>query len=254
MLRSLKFLQGYVIEAIDGQMGKVSDFYFDDQEWIIRYLIVDTGTWLPGRQVLISPYSLGKPEWNTQLLPVDLTKAQVEQSPEVTTDKPVSLQKESELARYYHWPPYWGGIDPLFPAPMGMEPLPITEEIQAALEKREEEAQKHANPHLRSVREVIGYAIQANNGKVGQVVDFIADINDWPIRYIVIDTQKWLPGGKVLAPPSCIKNITWADRQLKVDVTYEQIQHFPKFDPSFPINREFELKVFDFYGRPPYWN
>lgn len=55
MLRSMNDLENYTIRATDGTIGHVTDFYFDDERWVIRYLVVDTGSWLASRKVLISP-------------------------------------------------------------------------------------------------------------------------------------------------------------------------------------------------------
>src|SRR4249920_3124468 len=90
MLRSIKELYGNKLGAPDGEIGHVKDFYFDDQNWAIRYLVVDTGTWLPGRQVLLSPYSLGRLDQVERVLRVNLTRKQIENSPSIETHKPVS--------------------------------------------------------------------------------------------------------------------------------------------------------------------
>src|SRR3954464_11269821 len=101
MMRKVRDLRGYAIRATDGDIGTVHDFYFDDEHWGIRYLVVDTGTWLSGRKVLISPMAIGSPDWIIQQLPVSLTKAQVTRSPDIDTRKPVSRQHEAEYSRYY---------------------------------------------------------------------------------------------------------------------------------------------------------
>ena len=101
MLRNVKDLRGYAIRATDGVIGRVDDFYFDDEGWAIRYLVVDTGSWLSGRKVLISPIAVGSPDWTTQVLPVSLTRTQVEHSPDIDTRRPVSRQHEAEYFGYY---------------------------------------------------------------------------------------------------------------------------------------------------------
>jgi hypothetical protein len=109
MLRTVRDLQGYAIRATDGVIGEVADFFFDDEDWVIRYLVVDAGTWLRGRHVLISPVAIGHPDWMAQLLPVSITKDQVKNSPDIDTRKPVSRQHETEHLGYYGYPFYWGG-------------------------------------------------------------------------------------------------------------------------------------------------
>jgi hypothetical protein len=108
MMRNVKELRGYAIRATNGVIGTVDDFYFDDEDWRIRYLIVSTGKWPSLRKVLISPCAIGSPDWMIQELPVSLTKAQVKRSPSIDTRKPVSRQ-EQEYARHFEFPTYWGG-------------------------------------------------------------------------------------------------------------------------------------------------
>ena len=109
MLTNVTFLKGLVIQATDGELGTVDQFYFDDETWAIRYLTVETGGWLGGRQVLISPFSILHTDWPAKRLDVALTKKQVENSPDINTHQPVSRQHEAEYNRYYGYPYYWGG-------------------------------------------------------------------------------------------------------------------------------------------------
>jgi hypothetical protein len=240
MLRSVKDLRGYTIRATDEDIGRVHGFLFEDTSWIIRYLVVDTGTWLPGRQVLISPLALGQPDWNANALPVALTKEQVENSPPILEDQPVSRQMESDLFAYYGWSPYWASTTSVA-ALQSME----------AEEKRRQAAQ--ADPHLRSTREVIGYHIQARDGDIGHIDDFVAEDEVWTIRYLVIDTRNWLPGKKVLVAPAWAEAINWTEQSVEVDLKRETIKNSPEFNPSAPVNREYEVQLYDYYGRPRYW-
>jgi hypothetical protein len=241
MLRSVKDLRGYIIGAIDGEIGQVHELYFDDQSWIVRYLVVDTGTWLPGRRVLLSPMALGQPDWETHVLPVGLTKEQVENSPPIAVDKPVSRQMESDLHAYYGWRPYWSG------------PAPVAAQAVAAAEAKRRATGEWADPHLRSTREVIGYHIEASDGEIGHVEDLIVDDEAWILRYLVIDTRNWLPGKKVLVAPAWTKAVDWAQRRVHVDLSRETIENGPTYDPAAPVNREYELQLYDYYGRPYYW-
>ena len=167
MLRNVKELKGYVILATDGVIGAVDDLYFDDDTWAIRYLIVDTGSWLSGRKVLISPLAIGQPDWMGQQLPVSLTKAQVERSPDIDTRKPVSRQHEAEYFEYYDYPYYWGG-EGLWG--MGAYPGSLTTEGTFEEEMRARRKSTTAAPddcHLRSGRAVAGYHIHAMDGDIG---------------------------------------------------------------------------------------
>jgi hypothetical protein len=241
MLRSVKALYGYTIAATDGDIGGVYAFYFDDQAWTIRYLIVDTGTWLPGREVLISPAAVGQPQWEMRRLPVNLTQAQVENSPDIDTDQPVSRQYETALHDYYAWPVYWTAI-PVDPGGLAIPP-----------ELAENLATRPGDPHLRSTQEVIGYYIQASDGDLGHVEDFIIDDEDWTIRYMVIDTRNWLPGKKVVVSPEWITEVAWGESKVHVDLTREAIKNSPEYDPVESVNRLYEERLYDFYGRPKYW-
>jgi hypothetical protein len=250
MLRSTKELRGYAIRASDGEIGKVHEFYFDDLAWVVRYLVVDTSRWLPGRKVLLWPGILDQPDWETQSLPVRLTKEQVENSPPISSDEPVSRQMEVDLHTYYGWTPYWRlGMPVLVPSPA----VPSGKLADAAEETDEGETVE-ADSHLRSTRAVIGYHIQARDEEVGHIDDFVVDDEAWYIRYLVVDTGNWLPGRKVLVVPAWAEQINWALRKVYVDLSRETIENSPEFDPSMPVNREYEARLYDYYGRPSYWS
>jgi hypothetical protein len=248
MLRSIKELRGYAIRALDGEIGKVHELYFDDLAWLVRYLVVDTGTWLSGRKVLLSPGVVGQPDWETQMLPVELTKQQVESSPEIGTNEPVSRQMEMDLHTYYGWTPYWRGGLPELGLGAAAAAQMIAEAAQGEPEKQQQE-----DPHLRSTREVIGYHIQARDGEIGHIDDFVVDVGTWYVRYLVIDTRNWLPGKKVLVAPAWVEEVNWASRSVSMDLNRETIKNSPEFDPSMPVNREYEVRLYDYYGRPKYW-
>jgi uncharacterized protein YrrD len=238
MLRSIDELIGYKIEARDGDIGKVSDFLFDDELWVIRYLVVNTGNWLIGRQVIISPAAFyGKPIWENEKFPLILSRRMVEESPDIREDEPVSRRKESEIVAYYHWPAYW------YPVIYREPPV----------ETEEGEREESGDSHLRSMREVEGYHIEARDGHIGHVKDFIIDDDPWEIRYLVVDTRNWLPGRKVLVSRLWIDEVSWLGSKVTVDLTKEEIEKSPEFDPSSPVNREYEEVLYDYYGRPKYW-
>lgn len=240
MLRSTSSLKKYHIKATDGTLGKVKDLLFDDQLWVTRYLLADSSAWLPGRWVLIVPSALGEPNWETGELPVELTKEQVNNSPGVEEDQPVSRQREAELHTYYRWNPYWSG--PTVGAPI-VPPARIPETA----------ADGPGDSHLRSVTEVTGYHIAATDGEIGHAEDFIIEDDTWWFRYIVVDTKNWLPGRKVLVSLRWIRKIDWSQHMVEIDLTREQIKASPHYDPTAAVNRRYEEQLFDFYGRPRYW-
>lgn len=229
MVETARNLLGFKILATDGEIGAVQDLYFDDVSWIVRYLVADTGGWLTGRKVLISPVNVTTPDWRQHELAVRLTREQVENSPPVDADKTVSRQHETELAKYYGWPAYWSAENP--PIPMGAIGVPGAvppprDEIPEKPEKR------RAGPHLRSAKEVLGYHIQAMDGEIGHVEDFVVDPKQWRIRAMVIDTRNWLPGKKVAIPPLWIDDVRWDERKVHVRLHRDEVKVGPEVHES----------------------
>lgn len=266
MLRSVKELVGYDLSATDGSIGKVKDFLFDDVQWTLRWMVADTGGWLSARKVLISPISLGEPNWISRIFPVHMTKDEIEKAPGLHTDEPVSKEYETAFFNQYGWGYYWGGADAWsapgvwgginasgVPSVWGGAPNPV------ALFSRQEEAVKAAgDPEsrshvLRSVDEVIDYRIQALDDEIGHVEDFIVDDESWMLRYMIVDTRNWLPGRKVLIATDWITDIDWADRKVSVDLTRDAIKGSPEYKASALANREYENNLYDYYGRPVFW-
>jgi sporulation protein YlmC with PRC-barrel domain len=188
MLRSLKELEKYKVRAVDGDIGRVTDFLFDDQRWTIRYLVTDaSGFWERPIQVLISPISFLHVDWATRLFHLGLTKDKIRSSPSVDLSKPVSRQYEHACSQYYGWPFYWG-----FGDTQGMAAYPTAQSTMKPEDKIT--AAAHRDPHLRSAKEVAGYHVHGSDGKIGHVMDFIVDDETWTIGYLVIDTRPtWNP-------------------------------------------------------------
>jgi len=262
MLRTLKDVEKCTIGATDGDVGQVKDLYFDDQAWVVRYLIVDTGTWLTSREVLISPMAIPNPDWMAHRLPAAITRGQVKDSPKADTDKPVTRQHEVQYLGYYGYPSYWGGEGlwgaGMYPFEMmsGQSELPLA----AAARKRaiagvEAEREKHRDddPHLRSCKAVVGYHIHASDGEVGHVDGFLIDDESWAIRYLVVNTSNWWLGHKVLIPTQWIGGVQWSDQSVKVDLDREAIKSAPIYNPSDDLDRHHEEYLYTHYGRSPYW-
>jgi hypothetical protein len=220
MLRSIEQLYGDKLGASDGDIGHVKDFYFDDQDWAIRYLVADTGTWLPGRQVLLSPYSLGRLDQAEKLLRVNLTRKQIENSPSIDLHKPVSRHYEEEYYRYFGWPYYWQG-DALW----GISGFPILElppksppsETTTAISPRAE----RPDAHLRSARAVKGYHLQISEGIIGHVCDFMMDAGSWAIGQLVIKTGHRISGKDVLIPTKDVDRISYEASTVFATLTKE---------------------------------
>jgi hypothetical protein len=250
MLMNTKHLKDFVIRATDGELGTVEDCYFDDETWAIRYLVVNTGSWLNGREVLISPISVVATDWQAKRLDVSLTKERVEKSPDIHRHKPVSRQHEAEFSGYYGYPYYWGGPNMWGAAyyPGAVCTVPSPNETRADRFQRES-----ADSHLRSVNAVNGYYIAAADGEVGHVDGFVLDDEAWAIRYMEVATRNWLPGKKVLVSPAWIERVSWVDSKVYVGVTVDAIKTAPYYVVSRPIARDYEEQLHSHYGRPPYW-
>ncbi|MBD3393949.1 MAG: PRC-barrel domain containing protein [Chitinivibrionales bacterium] len=239
----------------------MDDFYFDDQTWVVRHVVADTSRWLAGRKVLLSTHALGKPEWANHAFPVKLTKEQVQRSPDINTDKPVSRRHEIELHRYYGWPNYWGTVGVMGTVGEYVPSMPtggttaegyiVQHDIERYRKKVEEDSGDAV--HLRSMREMSGYRIRGSDGDIGKAVDFIADDSDWAIRYLVVDTRECLRGQPVLVPPVWAENISWNDATIHMPMSCNEINTCPPYDPAAPVNRAYEEVFYDYYGRPRYW-
>jgi hypothetical protein len=211
MLRSVKDIQGYVLGAQDGEIGRCSDFLFDDKHWTVRYIVADTNKWLPGRKVLVSPISIGEADGTTRTLNVGLTKDQITNSPPLDADAPVSRQYEIAFNQYFDWAHYWGGA-----SVWGSDPYPRL--LNRAEVDRRVPENTGKDPNLRSTKEVAGYHIQATDTDIGHIEDFIVDQESWIIRYLIIDTRNWLPASKkVLVAPDWVDLVDWKRSKVLMD-------------------------------------
>lgn len=260
MLKTAKALKAFSLRATDGQIGTVDDFYFDDISWTVRYLIIKTGTWLTGRKVLIAPAEVREPDWANKTFPVSLTKDQVEHSPAIETEKPISRQQEVDLHAYYDWPVYWsptglvmGSAPPIGGPTRGPGRAGRTDLPETVRNDLEVATQAHPGPDLRSVNEVAGYGIQALDGELGHVEDFLIEAESWMIRYLIVDTRNWLPGQKVLIARPWITRVDWPNQSVYVDLTVEAIKNSPEYDPGSPVTRAYEEELFGYYDSPSYW-
>lgn len=213
MLHSTKELFGYGLDAEDTTLGSVFDLYFDDELWLVRYLVAKTVAYI-GRKVLIAPAALGDPSWTSRVLDVQLTKEQIKASPGVDLRQPVSKQRTDEVNDYYGWPVF---------------------------EHKE---------NLRSAREVMGYHIMAWDGDIGHVEDLVLDTERWALPKLVVDTRNFLPGKKVLLPPTAVDHISWGERTVFLGRTRQQVKNSPEFAPSQPVNKHIETVRSDYRGAP----
>jgi sporulation protein YlmC with PRC-barrel domain len=249
MLLAGSALKGYAVEASDGTVGTVTDLLFDDSSWKIRWIVVNTGTWLTARKILLHPSAVTRGDYERQELSVALSRHQIEASPRISQDQPVSAQDQSSLYDYYGWDPYWGGssfggggIASPFSAPpyFGI----------SALREQAGRGPQHDNgdPHLRSVAAVTGYHILANDGGIGHVENFLIDDATWSIRYLIVDTSNWWLGQHVLLAPYAVSNISYEQHQIAVDVDRDKVKSSPPWDPAEMVDTYYEKRLHRHYG------
>jgi hypothetical protein len=202
MLHSWGDIAGVCVLATDGEIGKVSNFLFDDQTWKLRYFVVDVGTWLARKAVLISVSAVDRPDWKGKTIHAQLTKEQVRHSPDVDSSQPVSRQEEIAMNKYFGWPAYWGG------GAYGQLPAP------SVPPGRDYVAHTRENPHLRSAERVTGYTVWDDDGELGRLEHFIVDEASWHIGYLDVKTGDWLHRRSMLLPTSWVRGVSWADRRI----------------------------------------
>lgn len=266
MLRPTNDLLNLTISASDGTIGDVKDLYFDDESWTIRYLVVETGSWLSSRKVLISPIAADKPDWTSKLLPVSLTREQVKNSPDIDTDMPVTRQHETENLDHYSYPHYWGGMGMspaggysgmLMPGYAGYGSATVTRaeaDMAQVVQAQTQARQRDQDPHLRSCKAVVGYDIEASDGEIGTVHGLLVDEDSWAIRYLVVSTGSWWLGHDVLVAPQWIRRVSWADQTVVIDLNRDALKQAPSYDAAKPLSREMEIAVYKHYERAGYWS
>ena len=229
MLRHQSQINGYAIHAADGLIGTVSDVLFDDTTWLIRWLVIDTGTWLPGRNVLLPPSALASVNHIGHQFSVNLDRQQVKACPDVDTHLPVSRQQEADIFNYYGWEPYWGtgsymGMVGYGGYLGGSLVAPPSLPLMTREKGIDDELRAKGDPALRGTEEVTGYLVRAKDGDVGQVEDFLVEDEDWSIRYLVVDVGSWWHGNKVLVSPMAVQSIQWADRLVTLGADRQTVK------------------------------
>lgn len=251
MKRSADDLSGFSIGATDGELGKLSEFYFDDETWTVRYIIVKTGNWFSGRKVLISPEAITNIDWENEVIQTNLTTEQIKNSPDIDTDKPVSRQEEIRLYQYYPWTSYWGGG--LWAGGIGTTGMAFAGPSAPMEEAIRNDAMQHeeakGDRHLRSTDTVDGYNIHATDGDIGDVEDFIIDDNTWKIEYLVVDTGNWLPGKKVIISPKWINEVSWEDSSVYVDLTVDAVKGSPEYDKEKLYSESYHTDLYSHYNK-----
>lgn len=227
------------VDASDGSVGSLADLLVDDETWDVRYLLLQTGGWLRNRQVLMSPNMVGDARWEQNLLRLEMDRARVQASPEIDMDLPITRAEETVLARHFDWQPYWETV--------GAPPAAPQDETRDVAEIGD------GDPSLCEVRRLLGYGIESLDGEIGHLDDLIVDDLAWVVRYLVIDTEQKWPGRRVLVATNWVDHADWEERKIRIDLIRDKIQDSPQFDPTEPVNREYERELHDYYGRTVYW-
>ena len=252
MIRSVNDLEGFAIGATDGAIGKVTDFYFDDEAWVVRYAVVDASAWL-GREVLLSPYSMGEPDWGREVLPVTITKEQVKNSPGFDADEPISRRYERSYLRYYGYPYYWGGSglwgEHGHPGALAR----LGEGEYCPYPRAPSANESNADPHLRSCNAMTGYHLDASDGEIGHVQGFLVDDHSWSIRFIIVNSSNWWLGHHVLVSPKWIQDVSWSQSSARVNLARQAIKDAPAYDSDTDVGRDAEVSIYNHYGRNGYW-
>ncbi len=239
MLRNIEELHGFTIGALDGDVGAVTDCYFDDISYTVRYVVVDTGRWLSERNMILSPMAFRAMDWEHRRIVAALTKAQVEESPDIDTQKPVSRQDETLLFDHYGYSPYWTGSYRWGTSP---DPYPAPGPDRGAADRDRQrrwnwQAMDLKDPHLQSARAMTGCHIQATDGDIGHVRDLLMDERSWAICFMLVDTMNWYAGEQVLVAPDWIDRVDWDHSKVQVTVTRAEIRSCPPYDPFRPVDR-----------------
>jgi uncharacterized protein YrrD len=237
-----KELKDYNLGASDGDVGKITDFYFDDKFWTLRYLVANTGSWLKHRKVLISPHSFKKIRKDEHIFSLNLSKKQIEESPLLDSDKPVSKQYQESYMGYYGYPIYWYGS-----YAWGASPVFNGSELI------QNQKENHWDPHLRSANEVAGYKIHARDGEIGHVKDFLIDEQTYAIRYLVVEAGNWFSDKKVLLSPQWIEKIDSIESEVFTSLSREEVRDAPLYLEENLIDRHYETDLYDHYGYEGYW-
>ncbi|WP_010219602.1 PRC-barrel domain-containing protein [Sphingomonas sp. PAMC 26621] len=259
MLNALSSLRGLNLQATDGVLGTISDFLLDDATWKVRWMVVDTGGWLIGRTILIHPSAVTSADAEAGAISVALTKAQVEESPDVATDRPISQQLQNAIYGYYGWDPLWG--EGMFGGGMYGAMAAITSPVSApalfgaaaALEAEHDAGgeQSHrvaGDPHLRSFKEVKGYHVEATDGEIGHVADLLVDMTGWHVRYIVVDRSNWWFGQQVLISPAIVKDVDWPRRRVGIDIDRERVKSSPPWSAKQMVDGDYERLLHAYYA------
>lgn len=259
MLKNLKKITNFKILAKDNNhtIGKVRDVYFDDEKWVVRYLVVDTGRWPVVNLTLLSPYDIVEVDWNESNVWAHLTKRQMENGPKALLNRPITRRYEAQYNNYYGLPNYWtSGLGIEIDGLWAGNYYPHRPDNNSELYNPSIDDELKKDKHLRSMEEVLGYHIEAvGDDDFGAITDLILEESTWAIRYIVIDTHKFWPGGKkILFSPAWVEKFDWSTKKLVTDFHRKVIESCPEYNQDLPIENSIEENLLSHFGRSGHWN
>ena len=232
---SITSLKNYRLTASDGVIGHVKDIYFDSHTWTVRYLVVNTGSWLLGREVLIPAQAIGRVDVAEKSIRVNLSLSKIKGAPVSDSALPVSRQDDYAHHEYYGFPPGVGPWVALHASagavPGGDSSMPI--EWEKSSFAHQPSLEGHNNFYLRSAHDVIGHTVQGSDDGIGCVGDFLIDDADWSIRYLIVNTAIWF-GKAVIVPTAAIREVSWDKRTVYLTIPRERVKHAPEYDASHP--------------------
>jgi hypothetical protein len=267
MLRGIERITGLDVQGTDGELGKTEDGYVDREYWVVRYFLVNAGSWLKDRRVLLSTAAALETHWKRQVIVTDLQRERVRRSPALDSACPVTRTKEEEINRYFGWPVYWDiSRFPEYPGETGTEYPEVSRPEYHGPSRiyysrsPEEEDREAAEPatrcgdhvHLLRTGRILGYHIQATDGEIGHLHELLFDDETWAIRYLVVDTRTFLPGRKALLTPSHVLRVEADESRIYINVRRDVIRNSPEYDSDKVLDREFEERVYDYYSQHTY--
>lgn len=222
-IRGIASITGFSILAKDGEIGRVSDLYFDNQQWVARYLIIDTGEWLAGRQLLLPPMAIQSIDWDNKSIFLNLSKDQIEASPAIAFGEQITQQWERDLFANLGWSGYWNG-DKLW----GKNDVPDASFRPSVEIAGQDTPIEQPSSHLTRAVEVIGYRVQGLDDGLGNISDLLVDDHSWEIRWMMVDTRPWWFGGNVLVNIKAIDRMATDTKSIHVNLTKEEVRDCPE--------------------------
>ncbi len=225
MFTSLTTLMKIPLVTTDGKEHQVCSLLLDDRSWTICFLVANAGSWLFGRQVVIRTCATDRPDWTQKVIAAKLTHQELVRCADVSSVKPVSLQQQLALKKYFGWP----DSEPTWYVPAALVPA-----------QREFPAEANDDPHLRNATDLVGYEVWSRDRRVGILSDFIMEPNSWHIKYLSVKVGDWVYRKERFVPTFTVQSISWGMHRVTLNSrsleTYEISPgrtRGPQFSPTF---------------------